>query len=145
MSIYFSFDHIKRQSRLLTSNLIETYNIAFVVQLAENRTVFNSGLMNINQENVAIGTIKEGHVLFVSRNDEFGCYAVFYTNNTYTESTLPSIFQLDENNITFFDKDNAIDAISTLKNLSDTVEISDLIFELFHDTEIKRLLLKTVN
>jgi hypothetical protein len=139
MSIYFHFDQIKRQARLLTLNLFDKYKIAFIIQLPDNKTVFTSELLNINQENIAIGTIKQGRVLFVSRNKDFGCYAVFYTNNTYTQSTLPSIFQLDKNNISFFDKDNVIEAINTLRSLSDTVDVSDLIFDLYHEIEIKRL------
>jgi hypothetical protein len=135
----FYFNDEKHQPRLLTPQTLKDYNISHVVSFEYERFVFFDEICcDFEQDQIYSTGVKEGRILFSTKQESGEHCALFYTTKPCTSFT-PGNFSLIESELAFFDTENATDAVSTLEATAHKPSVNRLLFEAFYETEIKRL------
>lgn len=135
----FYFNDEKHLPRLLTPQIINDYNISHVVAFVHEKFIFLDQICcDFEQDQIYSTGIKQGRVLFSSRQESSEHCALFYTTKPCANFT-PGNFPLVQSELTFFDTENATDAALTLETSAHKPAINKLLFEVFYATEVKRL------
>lgn len=133
----FLFNGITHIATPLTSQLLEDYNISFILTFSPPESVFIDEARTFSFSQIHTTGINNGKILFVNKYEPDGYFALFYTKQPVVKIKLD--LNIKEVELDFFDSEVVAESLSVIEAASRAVNRERSVFNLFYTIETKRL------
>jgi hypothetical protein len=134
----FCFNGTTHIATPLTSQLLEDYNISFILAFSPAESVFIDEVYTFVSHQVHTTGITGGRILFVNKHDPDGYFALYYTKISYSRFRTGD-FSLRESELEFFDTEAVKESLSIIESATNATDRERSVFNLFYTIETRRL------